>query len=252
MMKLQLLSDLHMEMTGLLPLAGNQADALILAGDIHVGTAGLKWAVEQAEIRQKPVFYVAGNHEFYHQEYWTLMDEMRAIDESHPLVHFMERDQIVIGNVRFLGTTLWTDYMSTGKAEQAVNMTLMQRALNDHRLIQFGDELFRPEHALLLHELAVDWLQQKLAEPFDGRTVVITHHGPSLECLHPQFGNNFIGSGFISDLDELVRQADVWCYGHTHSCLDLAVGQCRLISNQKGYPGEVVPGAFRETFMVEI
>ncbi len=251
-MKLQLLSDLHMEMAGF-SLEVSQADALILAGDIHVGTAGLKWAVDEAERQHKPICYVAGNHEFYRQEYWTLIEEMRMLAGAHPLVHFMERDEVMIEGVRFLGTTLWTDYMSTGKADQAFNMRLLQQSLNDHRLIQFGDELFKPEHALLLHGLSVAWLQQKLDEPFDGRTVVITHHGPSLKCRHPQFGNNALGSGFISDLDHLVRKADIWCYGHTHCCMDTAVGQCRLLSNQRGYPGELVPGpSFQRDLLIAI
>jgi predicted phosphodiesterase len=252
-MKLQLLSDLHMEMSGF-ALKESQSDAVILAGDINVGTQGLKWAIEEAQAHQKPIFYVAGNHEFYKQEYWSLIDEMRALAETQPLVHFMERDEVIIKGVRFLGTTLWTDYRSTGKADQAYNMKILQQALNDHFLIKFGEELFKPEHALALHGKAVAWLEQKLAEPFDGRTVVITHHGPSLKCEHPQFGNNTIGSGFISDLDHLVKKADIWCYGHTHCCVDTTVGKCRLLSNQKGYPGEVLPGLlpFQPGLLIEV
>jgi predicted phosphodiesterase len=105
---------------------------------------------------------------------------------------------------------------------------------------------------LILHNETVEWLKQKLDAPFDGKTVVVTHHGPSLKCAHPQFGNNTIGSCFISDLDYLVKKADVWCFGHTHASLDTRVGKCRLVSNQRGYSREVIPGGFRQDWFINI
>ena len=59
-MKLHILSDLHLTV-GALEVPANEADAVILAGDVARPKEAVAWALRFA----KPVFYVAGNHEFY-------------------------------------------------------------------------------------------------------------------------------------------------------------------------------------------
>lgn len=244
-MKLKLESDVHMEF-GRFFMIENVADVdvIVLAGDIYNRDKGVRWAIEEGEHFKKHVIYVAGNHEYYGHEYHENLAAMRKKAEESEWVHFLERDEVIIDGVRFLGATLWTDYMSNGREpeNQHFNMANAELVLSDHRHIKYGDELFKPKHALALHKETVGWLTQKMDEPFDGKTVVVTYHGPSLECSHTDFGNNSVGSCFISDLDHLVKKADVWCYGHTHSNLDTYVGKCHLVSNQKGYPREVTPG----------
>lgn len=241
-MKLHLLSDLHNEFLrskSVPPIEETDADLIVLAGDIDTGLHGLKWAAGEAERLGKPVIYVSGNHEYYRYDI-SLSPEMHAFAARHELLHFLENDELVIDGVRFLGCTLWTDYRAVGDPADAMQV-VMQR-LNDHRLISNGDDLFLPEDALALHRESRAWLEAQLAQPFEGKTVVVTHHGPSLLCKHPRFPMDEFGTAFLSDLPELIEQADLWCFGHTHANLDAHVGKCRLVSNQRGYENEAMWG----------
>jgi len=253
-MKVQLFSDLHLEMQGFYFIPESDADVIILAGDIGVGLEGLEWAIEQANKLDKPIIYVAGNHEFYRHHYQTLLAELRALAETCENIYFLENDEVQIKGARFLGTTLWTDYVVDGKTKQDFNMQVIGHMLNDHRMIGFGDDRydFTPKDALGLHKSSTTWLEEKLSEPFSGKTVVVTHHGPSLKCAHLDYGLDHLSAGFLSDCESLVEQADLWCFGHTHSSLDVSIGKCRLVSNQKGYPRETLPVAFNENLIIGV
>ncbi|MCX4190279.1 metallophosphoesterase [Methylophaga sp. OBS3] len=238
-MNIQPLSDLHMEMIkNTFSIPATDADVIVLAGDINLGTKGVEWANTEAARLQKPIIYVAGNHEHYKEDYYTNVMAMRAAAGDN--VYFLEQEEVLLNGVRFLGATLWSDYMATGQHDQYQNMQKVA-ILDDYRLIRFGSLYkFRPEDALAIHKKTVSWLKVKLTDGFDGQTVVVTHHGPSLNCVHPAHGINAISSCFFSDLDDLVEKADLWVYGHTHSNLDTKIGKCRLLSNQKEYP-EAIP-----------
>ncbi|MFU8838221.1 MAG: metallophosphoesterase [Thiohalomonadaceae bacterium] len=241
-MKIQLLSDLHNECyrgKPPPPIAQSEAEVVVLAGDIDVGLAGLAWARDEAQRLGKRILYVAGNHEFYHHDI-ALLDKMREFCAGTEGVELLENEARVIDGVRFLACTLWTDYRASGDPVMA--MLEVVGGLNDHRLIRHGEDRFLPEDALALHQASRAWLKQQLAEPFDGKTVVISHHGPHLLCQHPAFPFDHFATAFLSDLSVLVEQADLWCFGHTHANLDVQIGRCRLVSNQRGYPGEGVTG----------
>ncbi len=125
--------------------------------------------------------------------------------------------------------------------------------MSDHIYIRSGLEgAFTPEHALTQHKKAKEFLSTELSKPYDGKTVVITHHAPSLKCVHPTFGMNLIAGSFMSNCDDLIEQADLWMFGHTHSNLDTHIGKCRLVSNQRGYVNENMPLPFRDDLIIEI
>jgi predicted phosphodiesterase len=251
-MKIQICSDLHLEMRSDYQLKLTDSDIIILAGDIAVGLDGLKFAISQSQLHNKKVIYLAGNHEFYHHDYSELLTAIRELAKQYEQVHFLELDELIIDDVRFLGTTLWTDYLGNGSDSRELNMSAVESALNDHRLIRNTYRHFTTEDALTLNKAAKKWLTHKLAEPFSGKTVVITHHAPSLICQHPHFQYSPIATGFLSDMDGLVAKADMWVFGHTHANVDTHIGKCRLISNQAGYPMERVPVAFKPEWVIEL
>lgn len=250
-MKFQLYSDIHIETRGYFSVPKLDSDLIILAGDIDVGLEGLIWAEELTRLHKKPVIYVAGNHEYYHHDYIALTQQMGDFAANYDYLIFMEKDEVIIDGVRFLGTTLWTNYFhELGEDERDKNIFILDDALYDHRVIKYGNETFSALKAYEEHLISIQWLKERLMTPFDGKTVVITHHAPSFECNHKEFGMNLFSPGFASNLDELVAMADVWCYGHTHSNLDIQLGQCRLISNQTGYRKEKIPIPFREGLII--
>jgi predicted phosphodiesterase len=252
-MKIQFCSDLHLEMNrSNYHLNKTNADVIVLAGDIHVGTDAIKFAAQESAAQNKSVVIVAGNHEFYGHDYHQMLNKMREAASHHPLVYFLENDDVIIDNTRFIGCTLWTDYLGVNPEHQAINMAYCGRLLRDHLVIRYKDKNFTPKDALTLCLSSKDYLDRELDASFSGKTVVVTHHGPSLKCQHKQYRFSEISTAFISDLDSLVRKADLWIYGHTHSNLDAMVGDCQLVSNQLGYSSEGIPVPFRANWVVEL
>lgn len=234
-MKIQLASDLHLEflqrdLPGLrLINPVPDADVLVLAGDIGNGTQAMElfadWPV--------PVIYIAGNHEFYDHPIDGMREKMRKC--TPPNMHFLENGSIVIKGVRFLGATLWTDYRVVPGCLQSKSMKECGFSLNDHSLIRTGRHTFTPSDALALHEESRAWLEQELAKPFDGKTVVVTHHGCHPLSIHPRYSGQPLNGAFVSDLTDVMPGADLWLHGHVHDGFDYRVGNCRVVANPAGY-----------------
>jgi hypothetical protein len=175
-------------------------------------------------------------------------------------IQVLDSDEIVIGGVRFLGTTLWTDFMLLGAGEmQVAAMLEARRYVRDFSQIRSGDapqSLFTPEDSTALFDRHADWLGRKLAEPHAGPTVVITHHAPSRMSIHPRFADSLLNASFVSDAERLVRasRARLWIHGHTHDSFDYFVDETRVVCNPRGYAkaGVNENPLFDPDFMVEV
>jgi predicted phosphodiesterase len=252
-MKIRILSDLHNEF-GRAELPPTKADVVVLAGDVDVGIRGVSFA--QQLFGEQIVLYVAGNHEYYGHGIPALTHELRAAADRTN-VRYLEKEAIVINGVRFLGTTLWTDFNLFGPARAAEAMTAAGLWLNDFRQIKntLGQtrRFLNPEDALELHAECRTWLANHLAAPWNGPSVVVTHHAPSRSSVPRQHLNNVLSAAFTSDLEQLITEKapDLWIHGHTHHCVDYRVGKTRVVSNQRGYPHEPV-GGFTPGFVVDL
>lgn len=236
----------RMSVTGERPvfwLPDTDADVIVLGGDIDVGVRGVEWAMVETQLLGTPIIYVPGNHEYYGQEMGPTLEAMRerAVGTD---VHVLDCDEVTVGGVRYLGATLWTDYKAgEPTTPQALAMQVAQQQINDHRQIRYWDRLFTPADAVALHQQARAWLAERLSRTHEGPTVVVTHHGPSPACQHPDYPVDAISAAFQSNLEALMSPSiDLWIYGHTHACLDTFIHGVHLVSNQKGYPRETVPG----------
>lgn len=261
-MRIQVVSDLHNEAVRHYsgepppPLPDAGADVLVLAGDIDNGTEGLRWAAEQSQRLDIPCLYVAGNHEFYGHQYPGLLDALR--DEAYGTgVRVLERDAVVLGGVRFLGATLWTDFAGDGRFPPSRVMPAVGQHMPDYRCIQINgdEEPLTPEMTRASHRETRAWLYNELTAPSAQPTVVVTHAAPLLDCAHPEYGLNEVSTAFVSDLHPLLAEGapSAWIYGHTHANVDLYHCGVHVLSNQRGYPDETVPGApFDPTRVIEI
>ncbi len=247
-MNLHILNDLHIEFEDFVPPA-TKADVVVLAGDIGVGMEGLRWA--QARFPDKPVIYVPGNHEFYQHDI-TLIHQLKA--EAPDNIHVLDDDQVVINGVRFLGSTLWTDFALFGEADKFFAMQTARQQMMDFSIIQNHDQRFTPEDAIKLHEASRDWLAIMLADVFDGKTVVVTHHAPSSRSVHPRYTSNLLTPAFASNLDNLMNgsRAELWIHGHMHESFDYEIYGARVICNPRGYSPEALNPDFRPDRIVEV
>ena len=253
-MILNILSDLHLSL-GALPAPENHADLTILAGDVARPKEALSWASGLSG----PVLYVPGNHEFYGGSLASTADELQRLCVGTN-VHVLDRGEIVIEGVRFLGTTLWTDFMLLGegeKREAAIREAL--RSMRDFSRIRIGvapEALFTPAASAELFEVHAGWLEARLAEPFPGRTVVITHHAPSRKSIHPRFADSLLNACFVSDAEHLVdgTRACLWIHGHTHDSFDYVLNGTRVVCNPRGYAigGVNENPSFDANFVVEL
>ena len=247
-MKLHILNDLHIEFEDFEPPA-TDADVVVLAGDIGVGVDGLRWA--EIKFPDRPVIYVPGNHEFYHHDI-ALIDELKAQAPDH--IHVLDNDQVIINGVRFLGSVLWTDFALFGEADKYVAMQQARQRMPDFSIIRNNGRRFTPEDAIRQHTTSRDWLATMLADPFSGKTVVVTHHAPSSQSVHPRYAHDLLTPAFASNLETLMDggRTALWIHGHMHESYDYEIYGSRVICNPRGYAPQALNPAFRPDFVVEI
>ena len=265
-MRFLLLSDLHLEFNDFDLLSHGQApefDAVLLAGDLHSpGRLALDWAKRPGLFgRDVPILMVLGNHDFYGAVFAEEAQDMCELARSSAVdvLNCNERVLHVPGAkgsplVRVLGCTLWTDYLvpfPNGNRSKVKNQRLAManahRNLADFRRIGMRDPALsleglrtvRPEEILERHMQERQWLQSKLVEPFDGATVVMTHHGPHLRCLDPKYAGDFLNPCFFSDLPPPFFRHEsspsLWVHGHTHASVDFRDGRTWVRANPRGY-----------------
>ena len=272
-MKLLILSDLHLEFAPFEPMPDLEFDVVILAGDIHSpAKRAVQWAV--GRFPNKHVIYVPGNHEYYDGRLdTTLFDARREAESSN--VHLLDGDELVIDGVRFLGATLWTDFgLATETPEGPVSdvgraMRVATNLLNDYALIRTVDETAEPDtwqgragrkllaaDTLRIHQAQRAWLQAKLAEPFAGPTVAVTHHAPHRGSLSAQYANDWASGAFVSELPEVFFEVPLlWVHGHTHHSFGYQVRACQVVCNPRGYvnwSGQIENQAFEPGLIVDV
>jgi predicted phosphodiesterase len=224
-------------------------DVVVLAGDIHLDSRGIRWAAKT--FQQKYVIYIAGNHEFYGSHLHKLSIEMAATAKEFPNIHFLDNSATVINGVRFVGATLWTSFELFGKGPQIIGSSLhaAKNCMADFSSIRFGSTgWMSPSDSVKLHRVSAAYLGDELAKPFDGQTVVVTHHLPSMKLVATEYETDLLSAAFASNLDHLVEQADFWIAGHTHVGFDTMIGKCRCIVNPRGYPDRLQGGYENRAF----
>jgi predicted phosphodiesterase len=248
---MHVLSDLHLEQEPFVP-PRLEADVIVLAGDVATGTNGIEWA--QGWTDGRPILYVVGNHEFYGHTCPGLVDELRR-KAVGSLLRVLENEEAIIDGVRFLGCTLWSDFELAGPERRVESMRLCERVVNDYRVIavDHGDRRLSAEDTRSFHLVSRRWLAERLSQPHDGPTVVITHHAPLIRRYPRSALRRALAGAFVSDLTDLMgaERVAVWIFGHTHRAANIEVRGTRVISNPRGYRHEPV-AEFDPGFVLEV
>ena len=257
-MRIQLLSDLHLETEAFDPEPAPGAELLVLAGDIDSRWLGL----ERFARWPAPVVFVAGNHEFDRRELDTALPALQR-HCSELGITMLERSSLVVSDargrrIRLLGTTRWSDFDLFGAERRA---KAMRAAAYFMRLMQTtqGGKPFDVD-AVRAEALACRaWLDAELRRPAVGGepTVVITHFAPSLQSADPRYGANSSTASFCNADDDLVPLADLWLHGHLHCRHDYAVarpagGFTRVVCNSRGHADRGEPDGHRPLLTLEI
>lgn len=242
-MRINYFSDIHLEF-GSQVLPNNDADIIVAAGDIGIFKQGIDWLKQQ----KKTVIYVTGNHEFYTQEYHKTIKVLRKECEGSS-IHFLENDIFEYKGVRFLGCSLWADLFLDG--EKKANA--LGKVINDFRKIRFNEEPFNQTHFSKLHHISRQWLEKELAKPYEGKTIVVTHHAPT-EWSWDDSRNKLKKIAYCTDLRYLFHEyaIEAWFHGHIHSPGDYRIAGARILSNPRGYVGRKVVDNFDPNKVVEI
>lgn len=277
-MRIQLLSDLHLERyPTFVPHAVGNVDVLVLAGDIGSYQAGSllnrrdfgleRFSPNRLGARWPRVLFVPGNHELDSLDFEEGLRELRGVCAELG-IEWLDQAEIVIDDVRFLGTTLWSDFDALSRAEKTEPRQLAAREkafraanfyLRKNTSLRAGEPLL----AEGIREISLEcqaWLRQALARPYAGKTVVVTHFAPSLRSADPRYGLTPGTAGFCNALDDLFKSVDLWLHGHLHCINDYIVeGQegaqpwrCRVVANPLGYAAKGEQDSFRPGLVIEL
>ena len=244
MIKIKLLSDLHLELgvnlTAQEYLKYNNEDVLILAGDIDCGFDNIIQSLERFHAAgYQKIVYVPGNHEYYGYigGVADLNAKLRRYSENTPWLHYLNKDWIEINSTIFLGATLWSNFRNNPISELAAS-----RGIADFRRIRD----WSTAQCVSAYEADVAYLKSALhtlPELFpEHRFIVITHFLPAKACIDPYWVKHggALNEYFANNLDEYLLNYPrelTWCFGHTHSPVDTTLGSVRLLANPYGYHG---------------
>ena len=220
-------------------------DVLVAAGDVGLGSEGLEWL----QSLPCPVIYVAGNHEYWGHDVPVLNEALASLAQEGN-VEFLENRSVVIGGVRFLGCTLWTDYNS----RDAAVMSEMVAMMNDFRNIRFGLRMVRPEDFAEQYEESRRWLSEEMAVPFEGKTVVVTHHAPLAQSWYTDGEEDVARFAYCNEMDKLMaaHEIDLWVHGHVHEVKDYVANGVRVVCNPRGYHNYCEVDDFDQTKIIAL
>ena len=244
--RIQILSDLHIDVWSYAPLLAPDVDVVLVAGDVCSGPdRAMRWLSDAYGTAGVPVVAVLGNHEFYGHDWHDVRSKIeRESPNPGSAVVLLEDDTAYIRkndvDLRICACSLWTDLLVRGPKEGEEASRRADSLMNDYVRIRAHRAALRPEDTVAQHQRSRLWLEERLAKSHDGPTVVMTHHAPHPLSLDPEFRQDGTDPFFASDLGELIARhsPDVWVHGHVHRSLDYRLGQTRVVANPRGYPGE--------------
>lgn len=243
-MKIQIISDLHQEF-GMSELSFDNADVVVLAGDVNIGTKGIEWIL--SKIKDKPVIYVLGNHEYYKGSYPKTLNKIKVLAENTN-VYFLEDSFVDVEDIRFHGCTLWTDFSIFG--DPMKYGIICQSAMNDYKMIKRDPSYhkMRTVDIYKIHQFSRLWLERSLKESEKSKNIVVTHHAPSLRSVPEEFKNDPITSAYASNMEDFILkyEPNYWIHGHIHTPNRYYIGKTEIICNPHGYIDEPFNGFNRE------
>lgn len=286
-MKLAVCSDLHLEFGELELKNKNNADVLILSGDICVVRDLMEEGAPMAARSERyhnffkqvcsefpTVIYVMGNHEHYDGDFATTYNILKERLAYLPNLHILDKETLKVGDITFIGGTLWTNMND----EDSSTMQVIRNMMNDFRIVKNSNKMstrkvpvykrdeneeyvlddigrpieigmkikeypshFSPEDAVEEFKAMTQYIDQVIKNNPNDKFVVVGHHAPSRQSTHPRYQTDVLmNGGYSSHLDFFIEdhpQIKVWTHGHTHDVFEYMVGETKVVCNPRGYIG---------------
>ena len=268
-MKVAYASDLHLEFMDIELKNTENADVLVLAGDtmiidfLHeypepdVYPPEKDWGRKQGLAYQFRAFLarinkefprtviILGNHEFYHGHWFKSIDHFRDEIQKYKNITFLERESVEIGDVIFMGCTLWTDM----NRNDPNTLLSIKYGMNDFRLIRNdngGYSRLKPEDTVIRHRTSLDFIANTVKICGDKKCIMVGHHSPSRLSTHQKYEDDYeMNGGYSSSLTQFIYdhpQIKFWIHGHTHYPFGYMLGETNILCNPRGY-AEVEEGS---------
>lgn len=277
-MKLNILNDIHLEFDQGPNFALPGGDVLLLAGDVACAAylrpnRTDKLARKHSKVakaffhdqcaKYNKVFYIMGNHEHYSHIFDYTAEVLREFLMGTNVTLLDNEFADLNDEWQIFGATLWTDYNN----QDWFAMHAAKDKMNDHHIIKkikpvagpYGDFLgrFLPVDAYAEHNRTVGIIDTELydMDRIDRPTIVMTHHAPTFQSIHPRFNGDILNYAYATDLSELIlrhQNIKYWLHGHMHDNWDYMVGECRVLCNPRGYQGYALNEDFNQNFELEI
>jgi len=239
-MKIQIIRELHQEF-GTTELNFSNSDLDVFACDVNLDIKGVNWIKEV--IKNEPVIYILGNHEYYKGSYPRTLNKIKKL-ALNSNVHVLENDSVEIDGALFLGCTLWTDFSLFGNPRKYGS--LCQDRMNDYKKIRRDPSYskLRTIDTYRIHNESLRWLTRELKQYQNKITVVVTHHAPSIKSIPERLKDDPISSAYASDLEYLINkyQPNLWIHGHIHEPVKYKINETEIICNPHGYIDEPYNG----------
>lgn len=235
-MKIQYCSDLHLEFQEnknylkQFPVK-QEGEILLLAGDIVLFNKMkehndfFNWCADNF----KTTYWIPGNHEYY---YFDAAQKCGTLNENiRDNVHLVNNLSVEANNIRFVFSTLWSK-IDPGK------QWFIEKNVSDFQVIEYNGHRFSLERFNELHKQCLDFVTIELGKDFNGKTIVATHHVPTLLNYPEQYKNSEINDAFAVELFDLIERSNAayWIYGHHHNNIPaFKIGNTTMLTNQLGY-----------------
>jgi hypothetical protein len=283
-MRIAVCSDIHLEFGPIELKNTDNADVLVLSGDIcvakdlmardsynlrgdHDRSNKYHTFFEGCGSNFPNVIYIMGNHEHYNGDFAKSYKHLKEHLGYIKNLHILDKETVRIGDMTFIGGTLWTDM----NKEDPLTLHGIRRMMNDFRCVTNSNNMvtykvpeyaklengeidfskvvkttfkereaaFCPEDAVVDHKAMVEYIRQVVAENPTHRYVVCGHHAPSKSSTKPRYEKeHLMNGGYSSSLDEFIldhSQIKLWTHGHTHEEFDYMIGSTRIVCNPRGY-----------------
>ncbi len=252
-MKIQYCSDLHLEF-----LMNNDylqhnpiepvGEILLLGGDICL-LAKMhehKYFFDYLSNNWKKVYWIPGNHEFYHGDISKF--EQPHYENIRSNVFLVNNQVIKHEGVNIICSTLWSFI-------HQLNEWPIQRNVSDFMVIRNNGKRFMANDFNQLHLTDLSFIKNAVANNKHGKNIVLTHHVPTLVNYPPQYKGSPINDAFAVELYDYIFDSniDYWIYGHHHANIpSFKIGNTTMITNQLGYVAHGENALFKRNAIIEI